>query len=249
MNILVTAGNTLTMIDQVRAITNIFTGRTGARIALTCQQRGHAVALLTSHPEVVAELTDTPPTRCWQVQTYRTFEDLRQRMEQSIRSDDFDAVIHCAAVSDFRCAGVYAPAEHTYFEADDGSWRSRDDQPPALQDRAKGKVKSDIPELWLRLLPTPKLIDFIRQPWGFTGILVKFKLEVGVSERQLQVIAERSLRQSQADLIVANTLEGARTWALLGPARRNTYQKVPRHDLADRLLDQVERLHQERPRG
>ena len=33
MKILVTAGNTQTPIDRVRSITNIFSGRTGARIA------------------------------------------------------------------------------------------------------------------------------------------------------------------------------------------------------------------------
>src|SRR5438034_5962598 len=46
MRILVTAGNTLVPIDRVRCITNIFTGRTGARIALHAQERGHDVTLL-----------------------------------------------------------------------------------------------------------------------------------------------------------------------------------------------------------
>ena len=32
MKILVTAGNTQTPIDQVRCITNVFSGRTGARL-------------------------------------------------------------------------------------------------------------------------------------------------------------------------------------------------------------------------
>ena len=54
MNVLVTAGNTQTPIDRVRCITNIFTGRTGARIAVEAHRRGHAVTLVTSHPRVVA---------------------------------------------------------------------------------------------------------------------------------------------------------------------------------------------------
>ncbi len=53
MNLLVTAGNTLVPIDRVRAITNVFTGRTGASIARCAWERGHTVTLLTSHPEVV----------------------------------------------------------------------------------------------------------------------------------------------------------------------------------------------------
>ena len=43
MNILVTAGNTQVFIDQVRCITNIFTGRTGAAIAVEAYRRGHSV--------------------------------------------------------------------------------------------------------------------------------------------------------------------------------------------------------------
>ena len=50
MNLLVTAGNTLAPIDRVRGLTNIFTGRTGAAVALHAHGRGHRVVLLTSAP-------------------------------------------------------------------------------------------------------------------------------------------------------------------------------------------------------
>ena len=64
MNLLVTAGNTQAPIDRVRCITNIFTGRTGAHLALTAWQRGHRVTLLTSHPETAANAdADDPPWR------------------------------------------------------------------------------------------------------------------------------------------------------------------------------------------
>ncbi len=56
MNLLVTAGNTQAPIDRVRCLTNIFTGRTGAGIALEAHRRGHRVTLLTSHPESVVSL-------------------------------------------------------------------------------------------------------------------------------------------------------------------------------------------------
>ena len=63
----------------------------------------------------------------------------------------------------------------------------------------------------------PKLIDMVRSPWGFRGTLVKFKLEVGISDERLLEIAEKSRIHSQADFMVANTLEGASAWAYLGP--------------------------------
>jgi phosphopantothenoylcysteine synthetase/decarboxylase len=244
MNLLVTAGNTVTPIDRVRCLTNIFTGRTGARIARCGQARGHTVRLLTSHPDTIRN--DAPIER-WSLVPYRSFEDLQSLLESNLRQQGWDAIIHCAAVGDYRAAGIFAPAPFTRFR-DDHHWESSVPELPALVDRNAGKVKSDEPELWLRLVRTPKLIDQIRAPWGFRGVLVKFKLEVGIDEDQLLEVAERSRRQSQADLIVANTLDGMASWAYLGPLAGG-YERIERGQLAERLLEAVEHLHQERGHG
>src|SRR5436189_2416865 len=110
MRVLVTAGNTQTPIDQVRCITNIFSGRTGTWLALTAYRRGHEVHLLTSHPEVVQKLSDLPPGPGirWQVHSYRTFDELKELLQRSLERKDwgpFDAVLHCAAVSDYEVTG------------------------------------------------------------------------------------------------------------------------------------------------
>ena len=243
MKLLVTAGNTQTPIDRVRCITNIFTGRTGASIALHAHERGHDVTLLTSHPEAIATIqpNETALAERWTLGHYRTFEDLQMRMGDLVRSGGFDAVVHCAAVSDYVSAGVYAPAPGTDFAvgAEGGSWQAGHGL-PALLDRTAGKVKSDESELWLRLTRAPKLVDLVRGEWGFRGLLVKFKLEVGVSDERLLEIAERSRAHSAADLMVANTLEGASVYALLGPVN-GTYERVSRRGLAARLLEELER--------
>jgi phosphopantothenoylcysteine synthetase/decarboxylase len=246
MNILVTAGNTQVLIDKVRCITNIFTGRTGSQIAQHCHQRGHNVILLTSHPEVAAELWQHPPGERWTVLAYRTFEQLQDLMAQTIPHSNLDVIIHSAAVSDYLSAGVYAPSPGTHFDPASG-WQAGSGS-PGMVDMAAGKVKSDAPELWLRLVRAPKLIDRIRSDWGFHGVLVKFKLEVGISEERLLEIAERSRCQSSADLMVANTLEGAGAWARLGPIDEG-YAHVSRRELAQRLLDAVEQKHRERSHG
>jgi phosphopantothenate---cysteine ligase (CTP) len=226
MRILATAGNTQVQIDKVRSITNIFTGKTGGRIALTAHGRGHSVTLLTSHPEILTELHPTLPRDSnWNVERYRTFDDLESLLERHVRTGGFDVIIHVAAVSDYRSAGVY-------------KWEAGASQ-PTLIDRSIGKIKSDEPELWLKLVRTPKLVDKMRTDWGFTGTLVKFKLEVGLDDDQLLTLAERSRVQSQADFMVANTLEGSEAWAYLGPIDGH-YQRVPRAELADRLLTLVE---------
>lgn len=220
MDVLVTAGNTFVPIDQVRGITNIFTGRTGADIARAAHERGHRVTLATSHPEVsaldaVGELT-----------AYRTFAELRAFLEQRVAR--FDCVIHCAAVSDYEVEGVYAANPDTGMPG-----------PSVLRE---AKIKSTEPVLWMRLARSPKLIDCMREPWGFHGTLVKFKLEAGIAANQLREVAERSRLESKADLMVANTLEERGDWALLGPVAGG-YEQVPRHALPGRLLEAVEEMH------
>jgi phosphopantothenoylcysteine synthetase/decarboxylase len=244
MHILVTTGNTQVPIDRARCITNVFTGRTGTRIALAAHERGHDVTLLTSHPELVSTLSRTgqPPKDRWNHRPFRSFDDLEKCMEESIQRTELDAVIHCAAVSDYRAEGIYAPTPGTQFRQADGRWTASASSFPALVDKSAAKVKSDEPELWLRLVRTPKLIDRIRRDWHFRGILVKFKLEIGVDADQLLEIAEKSRRRSSADLMVANTLETMAQWAYLGPLD-GQYQRVKRVELAPFLLEAVEQLH------
>jgi phosphopantothenoylcysteine synthetase/decarboxylase len=241
----VTAGNTQAPIDRVRCITNIFTGRTGAGIARHAFERGHFVSLLTSHPETVANF-EAHDSR-WIVQDYCTFDNLKTLLAERVQRGGFDAIIHCAAVSDYLPAGVYAPKRGTRFD-EEGHWRAEVASVPTLEDCRADKIKSDEPELWLRLQRAPKLIDCIRKEWRFRGILVKFKLEVGVTDDRLLEIAERSRCQSEADLMVANTLEGSQDWAFLGPLQHG-FERVCRADLPRRLIEAVERLHEERHRG
>lgn len=222
MNILVTAGNTQAPLDRVRCITNIFSGRTGARVAVEGFERGHAITLLTSHPEVLGTIPEirTRAAPDWTVRYYRTFDDLEALMAEEF-AYRYDAVIHAAAVSDYLVGGV--------FTHHDGRFESV----------AAGKVKSTYPELWVKLSPAPKLVDRIRAEWGFSGTLVKFKLEVGVSEPELVEIAERSRVHSRADLICANTLESLHECALIG-AGPDGYRRVSRDELATRLIDAIE---------
>ncbi|MGF1579193.1 MAG: phosphopantothenoylcysteine decarboxylase [Gemmataceae bacterium] len=248
MKLLVTAGNTLVLIDKVRAITNIFTGRTGAKIGLHAQRIGHSVRLLTSHPEVVDRLLledpGHPPIQ--NIHTYRTFEDLANLMRHQIVNHPPDAIVHCAAVNDYQPVGVYARSEGTSFDPESLEWLS--DERPTLRDVKAGKVKSDATEIWLRLTKTPKLVDKIRSEWDFHGVLVKFKLEVGVDEAELLERAEKSRVHSTANLMVANTLEDSQDWAHIGPIG-GCYQKITRETLPSCLIQEIEKLYQEQTNG
>ncbi len=185
MKVLVTAGATTVPIDQVRAITNIFKGRTGTKIAEHFYESGYNVVLLTSNPDLVQKKTDLPVIR------YRTYDDLYSAMQKEVTTGNYDIIIHSAAVSDYYVNGVF-------FQDKKGKLQ--------VVDNTK-KMSSEHKELFLRLAPTEKIIDKIRKEWGFKGYLVKFKLQVGITDNELRAIADKSRIDSQADMIVANCLE------------------------------------------
>lgn len=177
--ILVTAGSTVVMIDKVRMISNIFKGKTGARIAEQLANE-HDVTLLTSN------LCELP--RFSQV-SYRTFDDLAATMKRLIVDEQPDVIVHSAAVSDYRPVRAFVREGGKEIEVP-----------------LDAKVSSSHSNVCIEMEPTFKIIDQIRK-WGFKGFLVKFKLEVGISDAELVQIAEDSRRHSDADMIVANTLD------------------------------------------
>lgn len=241
--VLVTAGATVVPIDQVRAITNIFRGQTGTAIALDFVLAGlrhdpaYDVTLLTSNPNLMAErlrsipLADARATDNLHVISFKTFDDLYAKMENLIttkENDPFDIIVHSAAVSDYKVGGV------CYM----------DDQTGQLFDLdSSKKVSSDHEELYLRLEQTPKIIDQIREPWGFKGVLVKFKLQVGITDEELLDIAIPSMHHSKADIIVANCLEWSAFRAYIAytvNGETDEYFQVTRNDLPKELRRMVE---------
>ena len=126
MHLLVTAGNTLVPIDKVRCLTNRFTGKTGAAIALEAHARGHSVRLLTSHPAVLAQLQPHAfaPDQHWQLTVYQTFDELHALMREHLQQGLVDGLIHSAAVSDYTYAGIYAPSPRTTFDPRSATWQT-----------------------------------------------------------------------------------------------------------------------------
>ena len=69
----------------------------------------------------------------------------------------------------------------------------------------------------------------------------RLQLEVGPTDAELARIAMKSRAQSDADLIVANTLEGKDAVAFIGD-RAGGFERVERELLARRLLDRINEL-------
>jgi phosphopantothenate-cysteine ligase/phosphopantothenoylcysteine decarboxylase/phosphopantothenate--cysteine ligase len=217
MRVLVTAGATQVPIDRVRAITNVFTGRTGTQVAAAIAALpGAQVRLLTSAPYRAQEWGLPPSVK---VSGYTTFDELRDLMQASIAQERWPgAIVHSAAVSDYLVEGVA-----------DASGRALG---------AGGKIASEHERLVITLVKAPKLVDLIRQPWGFNGTLIKFKLTVGRSDAELEAIARASMRHSGADAIVANDLAWAAERAMVLVGDRPVEQ-VQRAGLAERVAELV----------
>lgn len=210
MKALITAGGTRMPIDSVRGIDNIFGGKTGAGIARYFHAQGAEVTLLTSDPSIMSAEG---------VIKFRTFDELLTKMEREIKTGGYDVVIHSAAPSDFGLSQVSG------LEADGVTWRVLD---------TAGKISSAYSRLRLDLEPTIKIIDQIREPWGFTGKLIKFKLEVGITDEKLIQVATASMHHSKADFIVANCREWYKKRAFIISAD-NLYANVLRDDLPAEL--------------
>lgn len=219
--VLITAGSTIVPIDKVRLISNVFSGKTGTGIAKYFRKQGNDVTLVTSNPK----LLDGYRGESIRTISYRTFEDLKVFMEAEIRTGGYDVIVHSAAVSDYRVEGVYL-----LMEIDE------DFAPNFILERLDStkKISSRHDNLYLRLVPTEKLVDLIREPWGFKGKLVKFKLEVGITDEELIEIGKKSRAASDADLIVVNCLEWSGQYAYILDENGKS-EKTSRRKLAENL--------------
>ncbi len=227
MKILITAGSTKTMIDEVRAIDNIFRGNTGVEIALNLGGwKDCEVTFLTSYKELYLVAAHNHPGRVT-VKTYRTFDDLLSLMKHEICTGNYDLVIHSSAVSDYYTKGVY------------GMVSGNPENGLILKELDRnGKIPSDNEELWIRLAKTEKIVDKIKKEWGFTGKLVMFKLQSKITDDELIEKATASMIRAKADLIIANCLQWYRDRAYIISSVGNV-KSIIRSDLTEEIMKAV----------
>lgn len=112
------------------------------------------------------------------VKNFRYFEELRSSLRKEIKNTRFDCVIHNAAVSDF-----------------------------LVEKKSRIKLDSRKSELVIKLKKAPKIINEIREKCP-EALLVSFKLEAGVNDKELIKRALMAQKKSSADIVVANKFEG-----------------------------------------
>lgn len=111
------------------------------------------------------------------IEQFFYYEDLDKLLHDKLKDEHFDIIIHSSAVAD------YTPVN-----------------------KFNGKIPSDSKDLTIELESTEKLVDYIKKE-APDSFLVKFKLQVGKTQSELLDIALNSLKNSNANLIVANDLD------------------------------------------
>lgn len=177
--ILITAGPTWVPIDKVRVISNIATGQTGILLSQKFQKAGAKVTLLLgSHGHCCLD-------KGIKVIHFKFFDEINKLIKKELSSIKFDAVIHSAAVSDYK---------------PDKSYRY--------------KVSSKLRNLKVNLVPTEKIIDSVKKidPHVF---LVGFKFEPESGREKLIRDARKLIERADCELVVANSIDENRYLAYI----------------------------------
>lgn len=76
-----------------------------------------------------------------------------------------------------------------------------------VQNKSKSKIKSSKKNLQIKLKQAPKIINQIKK-WQKDVFLVGFKAETNLSKKKLEESARKKMKESKADLIIANDIGG-----------------------------------------
>jgi len=126
MKVLITAGPTWIKIDDIRIITTFFTGGTGLYLAKEFKKIGGDVTLLIN-PHCIGKIKDL------NVINFRYFDEFKKVVIDTLKNNNYDLIIHSAAVSDYRLKKIF-----------------------------RGKIPSN-KNLKLELVPTEKIIKIVRR--------------------------------------------------------------------------------------
>jgi len=209
IKVLVTAGDTYELMDDVRRITHMATGRLGCLIADEFARSGAAVTLLCG------ERSARPALDMAKTVEIQGVLSLQDAMKKLLAETQFDAVIHSMAVSDYTVRGLTAEDDIADALLKNGDVLNVHDENQfraQLQDAVNnamytstGKISSDLPSVVVLLDRAPKVISHVKQMQPHT-LLVGFKLLSDVSEQELLEAAQKQMQTSGSDFVLANDL-------------------------------------------
>lgn len=215
-NIIIDAGPTNERIDAVMKITNMSTGALGSIIAdVILEQFDDEIENLFY---ISTKLSYKPRIKSEKVKLLQveSTDDLINTLESLFDNYNIDAIVHSAAVGDYK--GKYVIRAEDVIEeiiTTDFSNLTLNEQREKLLNIFKNpsavcnndtKISSYEENLMVMLDLTPKVISKIKK-YNPNTKLIGFKLLEGVSENELYDVASNLLKKSNADYIIANLLD------------------------------------------
>jgi phosphopantothenoylcysteine decarboxylase/phosphopantothenate--cysteine ligase len=152
-------------------ISNKSTGTTGAVVADSMTELGAQVTFLHAKNSVQPQLD------CRKV-GFVSFQDVAFEFERLLKEDEYDLVIHAAAVSDY-----------------------------SVVNSAHGKISSQAEDLQLQLKRNPKLLNSVKS-WSKNKSvkLIAFKMTASEHPQDHLTAVQKVIQGSQADLVIHNDL-------------------------------------------
>jgi phosphopantothenate---cysteine ligase (CTP) len=177
MRIIVTCGPSYEPIDGARRITNFSTGRLGIGLANAFAARGCQVLCFKGEQATCAD-----PLVGAEHVSFTTNEDLLAQLEQEAARQSCDAVLHAAALCDFRVEGIV------------------DEHGAAVQ---SAKIPTRGGPVFLKLTPTLKVLPRLRILFPDARI-VGWKYELAGTRAEALARSWQQIRECGTDACVLN---------------------------------------------
>jgi phosphopantothenoylcysteine decarboxylase/phosphopantothenate--cysteine ligase len=177
MKIIITCGPSYEPIDSARRMTNMSTGKLGVTLANALTDAGHEVACLKGEGATCPD-----HLRASLVRSFTTNENLANQLRALGETFEADAVLHAAALCDFKVLRVVTS------EGDTG---------------ASKKISTRAGEVTLVLAPTLKVLPKLRL-WFSRAVIVGWKYELAGTRDDAFAAAWRQLRECDSDACVLN---------------------------------------------
>ena len=177
MRVIVTCGPSYEPVDAVRRLTNFSTGELGILLTNVLHDAGIEVTCMKG-----VGATCGLPVRARAVIDFTTNDHLRAELQQVANGPVIDAVLHAAALTDFRVSRI-----------------TRTGDIPV----ATGKLRSRDGELTVTLTPTRKLLPELRTLFP-RAFLAGWKYELEGTQAEALEQGRRQMAEAKTNLCIVN---------------------------------------------